>query len=211
MITELRFSWYRHCRKWLGVMSFVQDIYNATYPLPHPFGNWKMIVLPVDRADDWLTEPLNACRHHLTGFFPGHKRVVSEGLSDMAVRLPTIMADSSDRHLCTSLSVSSWDIFTGCCPPPLSLPSADCAHLRRHRASALPWKVKNECSDLALFSNTASRPLPWGPKPVYPLPLGEMDPRSNYNPVYPVRWSGWYREAFYQSDYKARGNIQCRR
>ena len=97
------------------------------------------------------------------------------------------MADSSDRHLCTSLSVSSWDIFTGLLPAAAILPSADCAHFKNDIGPLPCMKSKNECSDLApLFSNTASMTsTPEARSLSIPLPsTWGNGSRSNYNPGY---------------------------
>src|ERR1700712_2457521 len=66
----------------------------------------------------------------LTGFLPCHKRLVSDGLSFRAVLVPTKIAASSLRHLCTSLLVKSWLIFTAEKSWLAILPLLLCAHFK---------------------------------------------------------------------------------
>ena len=65
-----------------------------------------------------------------TGFLPYQFRTVNDGLSNKAVRLPTMMASDSLLFLCTSIEVSGVESTTGC-PSERSMsmkPSDDSAH-----------------------------------------------------------------------------------
>ena len=66
------------------------------------------------------------------GFFPYQLRVVSEGLSNKAVFLPTNIPVCSALRLCTSMEESGDENIYGC--PPVRFksmkPSADSAHFK---------------------------------------------------------------------------------
>ena len=78
----------------------------------------------VDGSDRSLS---NAIR---TGFLPYQFRTVNDGLSNYAVRLPTMMASDSLLFLCTNIEVSEVESITGCPSERLMSikPSDDSAH-----------------------------------------------------------------------------------
>lgn len=78
------------------------------------------------------------------GDFPGHSRVVSDGLSRLAVRRPTRMASLKARRRCTLMLVSSVEKRTAGPSVRSALflsiyPSALCAHFSMMYGRLLPW------------------------------------------------------------------------
>ena len=80
----------------------------------------------------------------LSGDFPGHCRVVNEGLSMRAVAAPTTMASHSDRWRCIRHMVTGVDMCKGFSPASggrAIKPSAVWAHLSCTQGRPVVWAV----------------------------------------------------------------------